>query len=175
MNSDGALGKDRTPAEVYKAAGPEVIADFHDILLCIWQQEKIPDDFCNVLIVTLWKKKGNKAAYENCRGISLLSVTGRIFAWAILNRLITVSEAILPEAECRFHPGQCTINIIFSVRRVQEKCLEQKLDLYAMFIKLTKALDTVNREVLWYILAWCGCPLKFIQIIRLFDNGRRDK
>jgi hypothetical protein len=61
--------------------------------------------------------------------------------------------------------------MIFTVRQVQEKCLEQNLDLYSVFIDLTKAFDTVNREALWTMLAKYGCPRKFIQIIRLFHDG----
>ena len=37
-----------------------------------------------------------------------------------------------------------------------------------MFIDLTKAFDTVNREALWDVLARYGCPPKFMQIIRAF-------
>ncbi|XP_076069189.1 uncharacterized protein LOC143041234 [Oratosquilla oratoria] len=43
--------------------------------------------------------------------------------------------------------------MIFVMRQVQEKCIEQNMDLYAVFIDLTKAFDTVNREALWVILS----------------------
>ena len=45
MSSDQALGKDGIPAELYKAAGPEAIDVFHDILSHILEQEKMPEDF----------------------------------------------------------------------------------------------------------------------------------
>ena len=45
MNSNQAPGTDRIPANLYKAAGPEAIGIFHDILSCIWEQEKMPEDF----------------------------------------------------------------------------------------------------------------------------------
>ena len=60
--------------------------------------------------------------------------------------------------------------MIFTVRQEQEKCLEQNLDLYSVFIDLTTAFDAVNREALWDVLARYGCPPKFIQIIRLFHD-----
>ena len=59
------------------------------------------------------------------------------------------------------------VNMIFSVRQVQEKYIEQKLDMFSVFIDLMKAFDTVNREALWSILAWYSCLQKFIWIIRL--------
>ena len=128
----------------------------------------MPDDFRDALIVALYKNKGSKADCGNYRGISLLSTAGKIFACIILNRLIAVSEANLPEAQCGFRPGRSTVDMIFTVRQVQEKCLEQNLDLYSVFIDLTKAFDTINRDALWDVLARYGCPPKFIQIIRLF-------
>ena len=167
-NSGRASGKDCIPAEIYKAAGPRAMEVFLDIIQSIWDQEKMPDDFRDALIVALYKNKGSKADCGNYRGISLLSIAGKIFARIILNRLIAVSEANLPEAQCGFRPGRSTVDMIFTVRQVQEKCLEQNLDLYSVFIDLTKAFDTVSREALWDVLARYGCPPKFIQIIRLF-------
>ena len=49
MNYNWAPGKDRIPAKLYKAAGPEAIDVFHDILSHIWEQEKIPEDFWRCL------------------------------------------------------------------------------------------------------------------------------
>ena len=128
----------------------------------------MPENFRDALIVALYKNKGSKANCGNYRGISLLSIAGTFFARIILNRLIAVSEANLQEAQCGFRPGRSTVDMIFTVRQVHEKCLEQNLDLYSVFIDLTKAFDTVNREALWDVLARFGCPTKFIQIIHLF-------
>ncbi|KAM9328407.1 platelet glycoprotein 4 [Pholidichthys leucotaenia] len=57
------------------------------------------------------------------------------------------------------------------MRQVQEKCLEQNLDLYSVFINLTKAFDTINREALWSVLVRYSCPRKVIQMIRLLHDG----
>ena len=65
----------------------------------------MPQDFHDALIVTIYKNKGNKADCGNYRGISLLSIAGKIFACPILNRLITLSEKFLPVAQCGFRPG----------------------------------------------------------------------
>lgn len=62
------------------------------------REEKMPDDFRDALNVSLYKNKGSKADCGNYRGISLLSIAGKIFNGVILNRLITVSEENLPEA-----------------------------------------------------------------------------
>ena len=82
-----------------------------------------------------------------------------------------MSEANLPEAQYGFHPWHSMVNVIYSVRQVQEKCIVQNLDLYSAFINLTKAFNTVNREALWSILSWYSCLQKIIQIIRFFHVG----
>ena len=61
--------------------------------------------------------------------------------------------------------------MIFTARQLQEKCQEQKVDLYMTFVDLTKAFDTVSREGLWKIMAKFGCPAKFIARMRQFHDG----
>ena len=107
----------------------------------------------HIRILTLHKKKGAKSDCENYRGISLVSTAGKILARILLNRIITsASESTLPEARCGFSPGLSTIDMVFAVRQVKEKCIEQQMDLYSVLIDLMKAFDTVNREALWTIL-----------------------
>ena len=167
-----AAGMDNIPAELFKAAGPEAMDAFHNILTSIWEEGAMPEEFRDATVVSLFKNKGSRADCGNYRGISLLSIAGKILARVILDRLIsTISEETLPETQCGFRPGRSTVDMVFSVRQVQEKCIEHHLDLYAVFIDLTKAFDTVNREALWHILEKLGCPSKMIHIIRLFHDG----
>ena len=118
LNSNWTPGKEGIPAKLYKAAGQEVTDVLQDILSCIWEQKNVPEDFWDALIIVLYKNKGSKAHCRNYRGISLLSITRKILAHIILNWLITMSEA-----KCRLHPRHSMVNIIFSVRQVQEKCI----------------------------------------------------
>ena len=48
--------------------------------------------------------------------------------------------------------------MLFAARQVQEKCREQNLDLYMVFLDLTKAFDSVSREGLSKLLLKIGCP-----------------
>ena len=41
------------------------------------------------------------------------------------------------------------------------------MNLYAVFVDLTKAFDTVNRDALWVVLKKLGCPQKFTNLIQL--------
>ena len=61
--------------------------------------------------------------------------------------------------------------MIFTVRKLQETCIEQNKPLNLVFIDLTKAFDTVNREALWTLLERIGCPPNLVSMIRLFHDG----
>ena len=75
-------------------------------------------------IVPLFKK-GSRMDCGNYRGISLLSIASKIFARILLNRLNSqITPQALPETQCGFRSGRSTMDMIFSLRQVQEKCLE---------------------------------------------------
>ena len=130
----------------------------------------MPADFRDANIITLYKNKGVKPDCGNYRGISLLSFDGKILARIFLNRLITsVPQSNLPKAQCGgFRLGRIAIDMMFAVRQIKEKCIGQQMDLYSVFIDLTKALDSVKREALGTIFTKLGCPRKFITLLRLY-------
>ena len=154
---------DGIPAELFKSAGPVALEAPHSLLTSIWEEEDVPKEFRNATFISLLMNRGSKTDCDNFRGFSILSVAGNFLARIILNRLITnISEVNLREAQCGFRPNLSTTDMIFSVRQVQKKCIEQNMDLVAVFLNLTKALDTVNREALWVILSKLGCSTKFV-------------
>ena len=78
---------------------------------------------------------------------------------------------MVSESQCGFRKHRGTVDMVFAIRQLQEKCVEQQQDLHLLFIDLTKAFDTVNGMALWSVLHELGCPPKFIQIIRSFHEG----
>lgn len=171
MKNGKAAGKDRLTAELFKALNGQALQEFHEILTTIWQDEQIPKDLRDATIISLYKNKGSRADCGNYRGISLLSIAGKVLARILLTRLVDkVSEQHLPETQCGFRPGRSTTDMIFIVRQLQEKCIEQHMDLFAIFIDLTKAFDCINRNALWTILQKLGCPRKFSNLIRLLHQ-----
>ena len=168
--------KDGTPAEIFKSAGPVAFEALHSLLTSIWEEEDVPKEFENTTFASLFKDRGSKTDSGNYRGISVLSVAGKVLVRVILNRLITkISEENLPEAQCGFRPNRSTTDMIFSVSQVQEKCTKQNMDLVAVFADLTKAFDTVSRDALWVILSKLGCPTKFVNLTRQFHDDMTEQ
>ncbi|XP_071508585.1 uncharacterized protein [Diadema antillarum] len=111
----------------------------------MWSKEQLPQEFRDATVVHIYKRKGNRQACDNHRGISLLSIAGKILARVLLNRLLEhLEQGHLPESQCGFRAGRGTSDRIFAARQLQEKCIEQHRDLYTTFVDLTKAFDTLS-------------------------------
>lgn len=109
-------------------------------------------------IIILYKYKRECSDCNNYLGIFLLSVAGKAFSQVIMSRLQSLAERVYPEAQCGFRAGRSTVDMIFSLRQMQEKCHEQRRLLYIAFIDLTKAFDLVSRKGLFILLQRIGCP-----------------
>ena len=63
--------------------------------------------------------------------------------------------------------------MMFVIRRLQELAQKKRIPLYVCFIDLTKAYDSVDRTLLWTVLARFGVPQNMISVIRQFHDGMR--
>ena len=71
------------------------------------------------------------------------------------------------ESQCGFRHGRGCADQLFSLRMLMEKAREYHQPIYACFIDLKKAYDSVHRESLWRILQHSYClPPKLLSIMR---------
>ena len=70
-----------------------------------------------------------------------------------------------------FRGNRSTMVIIFCLRQIQERCIEQDRPLYMVFVDFSKAFDTVGRTGLWQLLRKHGCPEKFTTMIESLHTG----
>jgi hypothetical protein len=67
--------------------------------------------------------------------------------------------------------GRLTMDAIFLIRQLMERCREQKKDLYMIFIDLEKTYDKVPRNVMWWALQKYEISSKYITLIKdMYDN-----
>ena len=170
MKPGKAPGPDNIPLEFFTMCGPEIKNNLMLLILKIWDTKTNPQDFKDVIIVTIFKKEDREDC-NNYRGISLLSIVGKIFALILLYRLLELAEEVLPESQCGFRPARGTIDMIFCACQLQEKSLEQQQPAMFIFWDLKKAFDKVPRPALWAVLARFGCPPGFVTLIRGLHDG----
>ena len=117
-----------------------------DLFTNCWEKGTLPQDLRDAVIISLYKIKGEKSDSSNYRGITLLSIAGKILVRVLLNRLIpTIAQENTPESQCGLRSNRGTADMIFVLSQIQEKCRKQNMGLYAAFVDLTKAFDTISR------------------------------
>ena len=168
LASGKAPGNDGIPPDLIKHCKTTLLLPLHEVLCQCWQEGVVPQDMRDSKIITLYKNKGVRNDCNNYRGISLLNIVGKVFARVILIRLQKLAERIYPESQCGFRAKRSTIDMVFSLRQLQEKCREQQMPLYIAFIDLTKAFDLVSRDGLFKVLPKIGCPPKLQSMIKSF-------
>ena len=112
--------------------------------------------------MVLYKKK-DRTECGNYRGISLVARhAGKILLKIVARRLSEYCERveILPEKQkSGFRPNRSTTDMKFVIRRLQQLARKKLIPLYVCFIDLiTKAYDSVDRTLLWTVLAHFGVP-----------------
>ena len=145
---------------------------FHDIIVAVWSRGGVPQQWKYATIKVLHKEK-DRTECGNYRGISQTAHVGKVLLKAIAGRLSEYCdrENILPEEQCGFRPQRSTVDMMFVVRRLQELVRKKDTPLYMCVIDLTKAFDSVDRSLLWDVLARFGVPPRMLAVIRQSHDG----
>ena len=178
MANGKAMGPDELPAELLKLglsdSSHEILLAFHDIIVAVWMTGEVPQEWKDATIKVLHKKK-DRTECSNYRGLSLVAHAGKVLLKIVANRLGDFCEeaGILPEEQCGFRSQRSTTDMMFVVRRLQELGQTSNTSLEICFIDLAKAYDSVDRVLLWEVLARFGVPPRMIKVIRMFHDGKR--
>src|SRR5215470_9991695 len=140
MKSNKAAGPDEILPEFIKNGGLILKHKIHQLIVRVWKQEKIPCEWSEGILCPIYKK-GDKKQCSNYRGISLLNITYKIFAILLYNRLSKLIEPEIGDYQMGFRPNRSTIDNIFIMRQIYEKCYECSIDLHNIFIDFSYAFD----------------------------------
>ena len=117
-------------------------------------------------------QKADLSECSNWRGITLLSVPGKVFSKALLNHMQDAVDQLLRQQQACLRPGRSCADQIFSLRQIIEKVTEGQRPVIVNFIDFRKAFDCIHRPALWKILKLYGLPKKIITIIqKLYEES----
>ena len=102
LASGQAPGSNGIAPNLIKHCKTALLHYLHVLLCQCWQEGAAPQDVRDAKIITLLKNKGERSDCNNYRGISLLSIIGKMFANVILIRLQKLAERVYPESQCGF-------------------------------------------------------------------------
>ena len=122
--------------ELLKAGGEVVTKWMTVIYKQVWRTGVAPMDWQKAIIVPVHKNSRRKCG--NYRGISLLSIPGKVFAKILNDRVRCLTEDRLLEEQAGFRSGRGRIDQIFVIRLLMEKHLEKDKKMYSAFIDMEK-------------------------------------
>ena len=158
-------------AEMLKAGGEAALRWLHTLICSVWSTGVIPTDWKRGLVVPIWKGKGDVRECSNYRGVTLLSVPGKVFARVLLNR---IRQQLLdhqrPE-QSGFTPKRSTVDRILALRLLTERLREYDRAVLAAYIDFKKAFDSVSRDALWKLLELRGIPSQLVRLISALYSG----
>ena len=168
-----SAGLDEVCVEMIKEGGRSMLLWLVRLFSVCWREGKVPQDWQDACLVPIYKGKGDKRECTNYRGISLLSVVGKLYGRVLIGRVKRVTEKNIGEEQGGFREGRGCVDQVFTLRMVAEKYREKKKDLFLCFMDLEKAYDRVCRKKLWSVLRSYGVGMNLMDDIRAFYKNCR--
>ena len=150
--------------EMLKAGGEVVVVWMTKVFNMVWREGVAPGD---------WKNAVMKKGCTNYRGISLMSIVGKVFARVLNERVKVLTGDKVMDEQGGFRSGRGCTDQIFAVKQIVEKSIEKDKKVYMAFVDLEKVYDNVSREKLWKVLDEYGVKGKLLRAIQaLHEDGK---
>ena len=172
LNNGKAFGWDNIPSEFLKNAPDFAFSVMASLFNKIKNTGKLPEGW-NCGRITLVHKRGMRAKLGNYRPITVLVSLSGFFSKLLNGRLIDVVEThnLLGEAQNGFRKGRCGADNIFVLNTILLKAKSMKEKVHLGFVDISKAYDSVNRDILWRKLEKIGINGAFLETLKALYSG----
>ncbi|KAK0150975.1 LINE-1 reverse transcriptase [Merluccius polli] len=160
-----APGVDEFRPEFLKAMDVVGLSWLTGLCSIVWTSGAVPLDWQTGVVVPLFKK-GDRRVCSNYRGITLLSLPGKVYSGVLERRVCRIVESRIQEEQCGFRPGRGTVDQLYTLCRILEGAWEFAQPVHMCFVDLEKAFDHVAREALWRVLREYGVSDPLIRTVR---------
>ncbi|KAK3516029.1 hypothetical protein QTP70_001869 [Hemibagrus guttatus] len=137
-----------------------------------WQSGTVPLDWATGVVVPLFKK-GDRRVCSNYRGITLLSLPGKVYSRVLERRVRPLVVPRIQEEQCGFRPSRGKLDQLYTLHRVLEGLWEFAQPVHMCFVDLEKAFECVPRGILWEVLWEYGVRGPLLRAVRSLYNQSR--
>jgi len=168
LRNGKAAGPDNIPTKTLKVDIKTNVKLLYIFFSKIWEEEQVPTEWKEGYLIKL-PKKGDFSSCSCFRGITLLSVSGKVFNRVLLNRIKDAIDPRLGEQQASFHKNRSCTDQIAMLLIILEQSLEWNSALYINFVDYEKAFDSMDHQTLWKLLRHYRILKKITNIIRRDD------
>ena len=136
------------------------------IICKAWDSCTAPQDWkSGIIILPFYKGKGSRYDCGNYRGITLLSVQGKVYARVILSRIRGHLQQLRRKEQSGFNPHRSTTDRIATLRMILQTRRKFRRPTWVAYVDFRAAFDSVNRQSLWLLLKTKVVPQKLIDLL----------
>lgn len=165
LKNNKAPGLDNIASELLKVDTDSISSQLELIIQHVWTIESVPTEWKTGKIIKL-PKKGNLTQCTNWRGITLLNTVNKVLSTVLYDRLSSVLDSTLRREQAGFRPGRSCTDHINTLRIIVEQSNEWQSPLHLLFVDFERAFDSLDRNMMWNVLASYGVPEKLLAIIQ---------
>ncbi|KAK3532843.1 hypothetical protein QTP70_000267 [Hemibagrus guttatus] len=155
-----ALGVDEIRLEYLKSLDVEGLSWLTRLCNIAWRSGTVPLDWVTRVC-------------SNYRGITLLSLPGKVYSRVLERRVRPLVEPQIQEEQCSFRCSRGTLDQLYILHRVLEGSWEFAQPVHMCFVDLEKAFDRVPRGILWEVLWEYGVRGPLLRAVRSLYNRSR--
>jgi hypothetical protein len=135
--------------------------------------ETVPPEWQEALLILLPKPGGVDSNPGDYRGISLLSIVGKVFESILCRRIQQHLKAnnVFTQYQAGFRARHSTVDWVFVAHEIRSLAAESRRRLVGVFVDVKKAFDTVWHEGLWWKLHKIGINGKVWRLIQNWYKG----
>ena len=121
LKNGKAICKEEMTGKIIKGGGDRV-ADWNWRLCNMaFENGVVLENWRSVVIVPLYKGKGERTECKNYRYISLLSMVGKIYAGILVDRVCRMTGSLIDDEQVGFRGGRVCVDQIFTLKQIGEK------------------------------------------------------
>ena len=130
-----------------------------------WKLGKLPAEWKEGIVLSLYKEKGSRSECSSYRPITLLSVPGKVFAHVLLARLDFLLQKHRRPHQFRSTCCRSTLDAILALCLLAEIHREIQQPLLVAFVNLKAVFDAMDGNALWKAMCGVGVPSVLMNLI----------
>ncbi|XP_065091958.1 uncharacterized protein LOC135712822 [Ochlerotatus camptorhynchus] len=164
LRGNKTTGKDVLPSKLFKHGVTALSEGLHMIITKIWQEQTLSQEWIeNEVRDRRICKKIDTSSSVCCTysATVLLNAAHRVLSGILFFRLTPIANDFKGK-----YRADTSTEAIFTLQQVLQKCREFNVPTHHLFMDLSDALNTVDRDQLWQIMDEYRLPTKLTRLIK---------